>query len=95
MPKDDAMVFEGTVREVCRDAKFMVELSGKENDCLKGCKVLATINGKMRMHFIRILEGDWVKLEIPPEEMQRLMDSKNPDAKKTDLPRGRITYRGK
>ena len=63
---------EGTVIEPLPNAMFRVEL---EN----GHKVLAHISGKMRMHFIKILPGDKVKLEISPY----------------DLTRGRITYRAK
>jgi len=63
---------EGTVVEPLPNAMFRVEL---EN----GHKVLAHISGKMRMHFIRILPGDKVKVELSPY----------------DLTRGRITYRAK
>ena len=63
---------EGTVVECLRNATFRVEL---EN----GHKVLAHISGKMRMHYIRILPGDRVQVELTPY----------------DLGRGRITYRYK
>ncbi|MBR2979869.1 MAG: translation initiation factor IF-1 [Myxococcaceae bacterium] len=72
MPKDDSIEVEGTVIEPLPNAMFRVELSN-------GHKVLAHISGKMRMHFIRILPGDKVKLELSPY----------------DLTRGRITYRAK
>jgi translation initiation factor IF-1 len=72
MPKDDSIEVEGTVIEPLPNAMFRVEL---EN----GHKVLAHISGKMRMHFIRILPGDKVKVELSPY----------------DLTRGRITYRAK
>jgi translation initiation factor IF-1 len=72
MPKDDAIEVEGTVLEPLPNAMFTVEL---EN----GHRVLAHISGKMRMHFIRILPGDKVKVELSPY----------------DLTRGRITYRAK
>jgi translation initiation factor IF-1 len=72
MPKEDAIEVEGTVIEPLPNAMFTVEL---EN----GHKVLAHISGKMRMHFIRILPGDKVKVELSPY----------------DLTRGRITYRAK
>jgi len=72
MPKDDSIEVEGTVIEQLPNAMFRVELSN-------GHKVLAHISGKMRMHFIRILPGDKVKLELSPY----------------DLTRGRITYRAK
>lgn len=72
MAKEDVIEVEGTVKEPLPNAMFKVEL---EN----GHEVLAHISGKMRMHFIRILPGDKVKLEISPY----------------DLNRGRIVYRSK
>jgi translation initiation factor IF-1 len=71
-PKEDAIVLEGTVIEPLPNAMFRVQL---EN----GHKVLAHISGKMRMHYIRILPGDRVQVELTPY----------------DLSRGRITYRYK
>ncbi len=70
MPKEDAIEVEGTVVEPLPNAMFRVELDN-------GHKVLAHISGKMRMHYIRILSGDRVKIELSPY----------------DLTRGRITYR--
>ncbi len=72
MSKEDAIEAEGTVLEPLPNAMFKVEL---EN----GHKILAHISGKMRLHFIRILSGDKVKVELSPY----------------DLTRGRITYRYK
>jgi translation initiation factor IF-1 len=72
MSKDDAIEVEGTVLEPLPNAMFLVQL---EN----GHKVLAHVSGKMRMHFIRILPGDKVKVALSPY----------------DLTRGRITYRAK
>jgi len=72
MAKEDLIEVTGTVIEPLPNAMFRVEL---EN----GHKVLAHISGKMRMHFIRILPGDKVTLELSPY----------------DLTRGRITYRAK
>jgi translation initiation factor IF-1 len=72
MPKEEAIEVEGTVQEILPNAMFRVEL---EN----GHKVLAHISGKMRMHFIKILKGDKVTVELSPY----------------DLSRGRITYRSK
>ena len=72
MPKDDSIEVEGTVIEPLPNAMFRVALDN-------GHKVLAHISGKMRMHFIRILPGDKVKVELSPY----------------DLNRGRITYRAK
>lgn len=63
-PKDDAMLFEGTVVEPLPNAMFKVEL---EN----GHKVLAHSSGKMRMHRIRILPGDRVQVEITPYDLSR------------------------
>ncbi|MDI6771960.1 MAG: translation initiation factor IF-1 [bacterium] len=70
MTKKDAIEVEGTVAEVLPNAMFRVTLAG-------GHKVLAHISGKMRIHFIRILPGDRVKVELSPY----------------DPTRGRITYR--
>ncbi|MCK9229959.1 MAG: translation initiation factor IF-1 [Syntrophales bacterium] len=72
MAKEESIVVEGTVIEPLPNAMFRVEL---EN----GHRVLAHISGKMRMHFIRILPGDKVTIELSPY----------------DLTRGRITYRSK
>ncbi len=71
MPKEEAIQVEGTVVEALPNAMFRVEL---EN----GHKVLAHISGKMRVHYIRILPGDKVLVELSPY----------------DLTRGRIVYRG-
>jgi translation initiation factor IF-1 len=72
MAKEDAIECEGVVKEPLPNAMFRVELDN-------GHEVLAHISGKMRMHYIKILPGDKVKLEISPY----------------DLKRGRITYRSK
>lgn len=72
MAKEEAIEVEGRVIEPLPNAMFRVEL---EN----GHKVLAHISGKMRMHFIKILPGDKVTVELSPY----------------DLTRGRITYRTK
>ena len=73
MPKKDgAIEVEGTVVEALPNAMFRVELENKH-------EVLAHISGKMRMHYIRILPGDRVQVELTPY----------------DLARGRITYRYK
>ncbi|MBR2835723.1 MAG: translation initiation factor IF-1 [Coriobacteriales bacterium] len=70
--REDAIELEGTVVEALPNAMFKVEL---EN----GHIVLATISGKIRTNYIRILPGDKVVLELSPY----------------DLTRGRITYRYK
>jgi translation initiation factor IF-1 len=71
-PKEKAIEAEGTVVEPLPNAMFRVDLDN-------GHRVLAHISGKMRMHYIRILPGDRVKVELSPY----------------DLTRGRITYRYK
>jgi translation initiation factor IF-1 len=70
MPKKEAIEVEGTVQEALPNAMFRVELPN-------GHKVLAHISGKIRMHYIRVLPGDKVLIELSPY----------------DLTRGRITYR--
>lgn len=72
MAKEEVIAVEGTVVETLPNAMFRVELEG-------GHRVLAHISGKMRMHFIKILPGDKVSVELSPY----------------DLSRGRIVYRGK
>lgn len=72
MEKEEVISVEGTVIEPLPNAMFKVELENKH-------VVLAHISGRMRMHFIRILPGDKVKLELSPY----------------DLTRGRIVYRYK
>jgi translation initiation factor IF-1 len=72
MSKEESIEVEGTVLEPLPNAMFRVELDN-------GHKILAHISGKMRMHFIRILVGDKVKVQLSPY----------------DLTRGRITYRYK
>ncbi len=70
--KEEGIQVEGTVIEPLPNAMFRVELDN-------GHRVLAHISGKMRMHYIRILPGDKVQVELTPY----------------DLGRGRITYRYK
>ena len=72
MAKQTSITQDGTILEALSNAMFRVEL---EN----GHIITAHISGKMRMHFIRILPGDKVKVELSPY----------------DLSRGRITYRAK
>jgi len=72
MAKEDAIQMEGTVLETLPNTMFRVEL---EN----GHKVIAHISGKMRKHYIRIMTGDTVTVELTPY----------------DLEKGRITYRAK
>jgi translation initiation factor IF-1 len=70
--KEDIIEIQGSVLETLPNAMFRVQLDN-------GHKILAHISGKMRMHFIRILPGDKVTVEMSPY----------------DLSRGRITYRFK
>ncbi len=72
MAKQTSIEQDGTIREALSNAMFRVEL---EN----GHEIIAHISGKMRMHYIKILPGDRVKLEMSPY----------------DLTKGRITYRYK
>ena len=72
MPKKEVIEVEGTVVEPLPNAMFRVELAN-------GHRVLAHISGKMRLHYIKILRGDRVLVELSPY----------------DLTRGRITYRFK
>ncbi len=59
MSRDDAIEVEGTVLEPLPNAMFRVQLDN-------GHRVLAHVSGKMRMHFIRILPGDRVKVALSP-----------------------------
>ena len=72
MAKEEPIEVEGTITETLPNAMFRVKL---EN----GHIILGYVSGKMRMHFIRILPGDKVKVELSPY----------------DLTRGRIIYRSK
>jgi len=62
--KEDVIEAEGTILEALPNAMFRVELDN-------GHKVLAHISGKMRMHYIKILPGDRVKVEISPYDLNR------------------------
>jgi len=72
MPKGDAIEVSGVVQESLPNAMFRVALDN-------GHKIIAHISGKMRMHYIKILPGDKVTVELSPY----------------DLSHGRITYRVK
>lgn len=63
-PKEDVIKVDGTVKETLPNAMFRVELEG-------GHEVLAHVSGKMRMHYIRILPGDKVTLELSPYDLTR------------------------
>ncbi len=64
MPKKDTIRLQATVTDALPNAMFRVEL---EN----GHRVLAHVSGKMRMHFIRILPGDTVVVEMSPYDLNR------------------------
>jgi translation initiation factor IF-1 len=72
MPKEDAIEVEGKVVELLRNSRFRVQLDN-------GHIVMAYLSGKMRHNFIRIVEGDMVKMHLSPY----------------DLTQGRIVYRMK
>lgn len=72
MSKSDVIEAEGVVIEVLPSASFKVELTNKY-------VITAHLSGKLRMNYIKILEGDHVKIEMSPY----------------DLTKGRITWRGK
>ena len=72
MAKEDVIEVEGTIVEPLPNAMFQVQLDN-------GYRVLAHISGKMRMHYIKILPGDRVTVELSPY----------------DLSRGRVTFRNK
>ena len=72
MPKQSAIDKEGTIIEALSNAMFRVELDN-------GHVIIAHISGKMRMHYIRILPGDKVRVEMSPY----------------DLTKGRISFRYK
>ena len=75
----DVIEIEGKVKEVLPNTLFRVEIDRSEDvPELLGRVILCHISGKMRMHYIRLLEGDRVKAEMSP---------------KYDLDKGRITFR--
>ena len=71
MPKEEPIVVEATVTESLPNARFRAKLDS-------GHQILAHVSGKMRMHYIRILPGDRITVEMSPY----------------DLTKGRIVYRG-
>jgi translation initiation factor IF-1 len=70
MPKEDKIEVEGSILEALPNAMFRVQIPA-------GKVILAHISGKMRMHYIKLLPGDKVRLELSPY----------------DLTRGRIVFR--
>ena len=79
MAKESAIEVEGVVVEALPNATFRVEVESLKTPDGTQHLVLATVSGKIRLNFIRILPGDRVKLELSPY----------------DLTRGRIVYRYK
>ena len=73
MAKEKPLSIDGTIKEALPNSMFRVEIEIGD----KAHEVLAYVSGKMRMHYIKILPGDKVKLELSPY----------------DLSRGRITFR--
>ncbi len=71
MAKEEPIELEAIVKEALPNATFRVEIEG-------GHEIIAHVSGKMRMHFIRILPGDKVTVQMSPY----------------DLTKGRIVYRG-
>ena len=70
MPKEEALEVEGTVTQALANPRYRVQLDN-------GAEVMAHVAGRMRKHFIRIVPGDKVRVELSPY----------------DLTKGRITYR--
>ena len=70
MVKEETLEYDGVVKELLKNAMFKILLDN-------GHEVLAHVSGKMRMHYIKILPGDKVKIEMSPY----------------DLTKGRITFR--
>ena len=64
MPKKDAIIVEGKILEALPNAMFRVELQN-------GHAIIAHVSGKMRMHFIRILAGDTVTVEMSPYDLTK------------------------
>lgn len=62
--KEDVIRVDGFIKETLPNAMFRVEIEG-------GHEVLAHVSGKMRMHYIRILPGDKVALELSPYDLKR------------------------
>ena len=76
MASDDLIEVEGIVKMTYPGSEFLVQLT---TEGFEGHEVRARLSGKMRMHYIRIVEGDRIKLEMSPYNLEE----------------GRITYRYK
>ena len=82
MPKQAAIEKDGTIIEALSNAMFRVELDN-------GHVIIAHISGKMRMHYIRILPGDKVRVEMSPYDLSK------GEMSPYDLSKGRISFRYK
>ena len=92
MAKQGAIEQDGTIVEALSNAMFRVEL---EN----GVPIIAHISGKMRMHYIKILPGDKVKVEMSPYDLTKgrivFRDKVKVEMSPYDLTKGRIVFRYK
>jgi translation initiation factor IF-1 len=64
MPKDDVLRMQGEVVEALANAMFRIEL---ENNLL----ILGRLSGKMKVHYIKVLPGDWVTVELTPYDLSK------------------------
>jgi translation initiation factor IF-1 len=64
MPRDDVLTLQGEVVEALPNTMFRVDLDG-------GMGVLARLSGKMKVHYIRVLPGDWVIVELSPYDLTK------------------------
>ena len=64
MPKEDVLRLQGEVVEALPNTMFRVELQN-------GMLILAHLSGKMRVHYIKVLPGDWVTVELTPYDLTR------------------------
>lgn len=81
MSKDDEIEVEGVVVETLPGYQFLVSVS---TEGFEGIKARCVVSGKMRMHYIKIVPGDRVRLTLSPESLA---------AGEEDLPMGRIVFR--
>ena len=70
MPKQDFIEKDGTVIEALSNAMFRVELDN-------GHVIIGHLSGKMRMHYIRILPGDKVRVEMSPYDLSKIYDNES------------------
>lgn len=74
MGKDDFLRLQGEVTEALPNARFRVDLES-------GHSILAYLSGKMRVHYIKVLPGDWVTIEMTPYDLEkgRIVTRLNPE----------------